>query len=83
MTRYMVETSENLAKKNNVQLRGLKEHAEGDNLCQLLQNLFVSCVGSGNDVEISLVAAYQIGPWRKYNQWNPRDILVKLSNWRD
>lgn len=38
----VVENLENFAKKNNLRLRGLKEQAEGQDLCLFLKDLFTS-----------------------------------------
>lgn len=59
----VVENSENLAKKNNVKLRALKEHKEGDSLCQFLQDFFTSCAGADNDLEIIIDNLVKFPNW--------------------
>lgn len=73
---------DNLAKKNSVKVRGLKEQVEGDNLCIFMKDLFTSWVGSESNEKVKLELAYRIGPIRKYHHRNPRDMLVKLSTWQ-
>lgn len=57
----VVENAENLARKNDIHLRGLKEQVEGEDLSAYLKDLFWGCVGSKSNVEIKLISTYRIG----------------------
>lgn len=68
----VVEDAENLAKKNNIRLRGL---VEGEDLSDFLQNLFMACLGSKSYLEIKLLSAYRVDFLNKYQQKKTLVIL--------
>lgn len=75
-----VENIDNVAKKNNIRLHGVKEGIEGSELQQFLEEIFTSCLGAEAQVEIRISSAYCLGILKK-TQKNPQDILIKFPNW--
>lgn len=55
-----VENLDNLQRKNNIKLRGLKENIEGTDLVGLLTQLFSGWVASNSDSDIKILTA-QVG----------------------
>lgn len=69
----------NIQKKNNLKLRGLKEGAEGDNLTNYLTDLFTPWLGADSEIAVSIEAAYRIWTLNPASKL-PRDALIKFPN---
>lgn len=63
--------------KNNLKLKGLKEGAEGENLHQFLETLFIACLGSDSTLEVKLKCAYRLKTvGRNKGKVMDREVLI-------
>lgn len=53
----VAKNTDNISKKNNIQLKGLKEGIKGGGLLQYLEELFMGCLGAAEDI-IRITTAY-------------------------
>lgn len=67
-------------RKNNLRLKGFKEHTEGNDLHAYWQQLFCDLEGLGSPSKILTFSAFRIG-CRNVSAKFPRDILIRFSNW--
>lgn len=57
-----MENADNVAKNNNIKIRGLKEGIKGEGLIPYLKEIFSVCLGADSTVKLRIIAAYIIGP---------------------
>lgn len=69
----VVENVDNIVKKNNIRVRGLKEGAEKKGLSQYLEEVFTGCLGVDTEIVMWITAAYCIGLLRKTQKY-PRYV---------
>lgn len=80
ITQSCIENLDNLSRKNNLRLRGLKESAEGHDLKSFTEQQLVDLDNSNAATGISVESAYRVGPLRKSRK-TPHEVVIKFPDW--
>lgn len=61
-----MENIGNFLTKNNLRIKGLKEHVEGKDFKSFLEQLFLDLAGADSEFMVSNPTAFRIGPQSKF-----------------
>lgn len=75
-----MEVLDNLQRKNNIKIRGLKETTERGDLAGYLVRLFIDWISLDQGNAVNLFTACRIGAVKSVQRY-PHDIIVNFSSW--